>query len=426
MIEKDINWNSQNQSVDDLLADLDDESGIESIKKVRKKTKIALKIKLIWYLSVLMGLFLIILIWWYYFFKLSTKPFYKLNTYEKQYVETIWNLLEMISQNTSNTINVNLNKNSTIQSEQIYSYIKNPWIIFYNKLSFKNKFENDSLKQINNLKKNLDKYQNLLVTYNFFPKELQDVVKNIRLLPILITLNSIKLYTLDYVYIKTNQFYQKIFKPVYTRSTLSTINEKALYKAVVEDILSFKDQWTYIFLKNIYFNYMYDETNYLAKNYFIENFSRKFNKIINERYKHFERIGLQLSKENFKEIYITFIKTIYLKTLELEENEEEFLPVSIQLLSYNPSTEQLNFSIKLMLSSNISDKITAVQLMSDIVTMLRESRLVIGKTITYDNLQVREITKIIWWYKLTFKTASKNFTTSVQPKPMVEVTDESY
>jgi len=140
---------------------------------------------------------------------------------------------------------------------------------------------------------------------------------------------------------------------------------------------------------------MYDETNYLAKNYFIENFSRKFNKIINERYKHFERIGLQLSKENFKEIYITFIKTIYLKTLELEENEEEFLPVSIQLLSYNPSTEQLNFSIKLMLSSNISDKITAVQLMSDIVTMLRESRLVIGKTITYDNLQVREITKII-------------------------------
>ena len=31
MTEKDINWNSQNQSIDDLLADLEDESGTESI-----------------------------------------------------------------------------------------------------------------------------------------------------------------------------------------------------------------------------------------------------------------------------------------------------------------------------------------------------------------------------------------------------------
>jgi len=158
-MEKNINWNMQDQPVDDLLSELEDESGIKSIKKVRKKTKLSLKTKLLWCLAGLLGFFLLILIGGYYFLKLSTQPFNKLNNYEKQYIEIISNLLEMISQKASNTVTISsaLDKTPILQSEQIYSYVKNPWVIFYHKLSFKNRFESNSLKEINNLREKYNK-----------------------------------------------------------------------------------------------------------------------------------------------------------------------------------------------------------------------------------------------------------------------------
>jgi len=53
------------------------------------------------------------------------------------------------------------------------------------------------------------------------------------------------------------------------------------------------------------------------------------------------------------------------------------MPIDVQLLSYDPVTEQLSFSVRLMLSPDMLSKITPVGLMSDVVTLLRESRLII-------------------------------------------------
>jgi len=58
--------------------------------------------------------------------------------------------------------------------------------------------------------------------------------------------------------------------------------------------------------------------------------------------------------------------------------------------------------------------------------LLRESRLIIWKTISYNNVKIRKITKRIWWYKLTFLSTEQKFSTSVQPQIELEVTDRNY
>ncbi len=421
-----------NPEMDDLLADLEDDWGIDSIQKITKtKEKISWKTKLVWYLTLLLIFLIIILGGTYYFFLFSVKPQDNLTLYESMYVNTIKSILLKVFSSSNFSVSVNSKDVPIKQDINIKSYLQNPWILFYDKLKFKELLKNQNYSLIKSNYNDLKKYQNLLVQYKFFPKELQSVVKNIRILPILTTLNSIKLYVTDYVYIKSWLFKQQIFDFVYTRSKFPgkyrLISSNELLDYIESDIQYFKDQGTYEYLKNIYFNYMYTSDDTLANSYFVNNFQNIFADRLNDRYNQFKRIYPFLDKNKFITDYVEFIKNVYARTLNLGKNlESEFLPVDVQLLSYDPKSENLSFSIKLMLSPEISSKIWVIQLLSDIVTLLRESRLIIWKNISYNTVKVKKITKRVGGYKLSFITASQKFVTSVQPKVDLEVTDISY
>jgi len=420
-----------NPEMDDLLADLEDDWGIDPIQKFRKeKQEISLRTKVLGYVSVFLLIIGIFVFGFYYFLSLSLKPKNQFTGFEQQYVKFVKNSILSIFSTSNSTVNMNLAQ-PTITAINLHKYFSDPKTVVYDKLRFKEYFSNQHYQKIQKAYSELKKYQDMLVKYRFFPKELQDIIKDIKVLPILTTLNAIKLYVTDYVYIKAWLFKSQIFDFVYTRSKFPgkywLISFDDLLKYIESDIQYFKDQGAYEYLKNIYFNYMYDSNDTLSNSYFVNKFKNIFFNRLLERYKDFKQKYSNLDKNQFMVDYIELIKNIYSRTLSLQKDSNIWvLPVDVQLLSYNPNSEELAFSIKLMLASEISSKIWPVQLLSDIVTLLRESRLIIGKTISYDNVKVKKITKRIWGYKLNFVSADQKFVTSVQPQVDLEVTDVSY
>jgi len=83
------------------------------------------------------------------------------------------------------------------------NFIDDPSILFYQKQFAKEQFMNKQLNLYNTTLADIKNNQELLVKYKFPPKDLSVLIKNIRMMPILLTLNSIKIYMIDYVYIKT-------------------------------------------------------------------------------------------------------------------------------------------------------------------------------------------------------------------------------
>ena len=425
----------------DMFDDLLDDSGwVESIKNLKiKKQLLSAQTKILWILDAFLLVILIVVIWIYNFLVFVNKPYDQLTPFQTEYTDNIKLLIKkfktIFSKSQISNMNdikwVDFSKKSYTQVENLKKYVNSNDIMFYDKFEFKNKFENSFFDIIPKLNSDLSKYQKLLVKYKFFPNELQAIVKDIKILPILTTLNSIKLYVIDYVYIKWWFFNDKIFNYVYTRNSFLnkywTIDKKMLFKVIINDLKYFKDQWAYIYLKTIYFNYMYDPSDNLAKSYFVDTFKKVFSDHLKRTFLVFKKYIPNLDDSEFEKDYILFISKIYERTLSLQQqSESDILPVDVQLISYNPNTEQLSFLIKIMIPSDISWKTSPVSLFSDIVTLLRKSRLIIWKTIKYNNIKVKEITKRVWWYKFTFLSANQKFTTSVQPKVEVEVSDDNY
>ena len=424
--KKDLN------QVEDLLADLDDEWGIDSIQFHRiEKKPLSKKTKLFIWLFGFLLVIAILLQAVYLFLSLSLKPSNKLNEYEKMYLNVVKSLMVSVLGNTENFEGFS-SKDPLQSAIKLKDYIKNPWVVFYDKLSTKEQIQQTYFNKISKNNQTIKKYQDLLAKYKFFPKELQDIVKDIRLLPILTALNSIKVYVTDYVYIKSWLFSDKIFDYVYQRNNVFvskySISKLQLQKIVENDLQYFKDQGTYLYLQTIYFNYMYFSADKLADSYLVNMFSKVFEKRLEQTYEILSTYySANLSKEQFLKDYISLIKAIYQRTLSLEQQSDvEILPVDVQLLSYNPQTKQLSFSIKLMLSPDLSSKVSPVNLLSNIVNLLRESRLIIGKTIKYNNVKVKKVAKKIGGYKLTFNSIDQTFTTLVQQRVDVEVTDSKY
>jgi len=82
-------------------------------------------------------------------------------------------------------------------------FIDDSSILFYQKQFSKKQFITKQFASYNSILKNVKDNQELLVKYKFLPKDLSILIKDIRMMPILLTLNSIKIYMIDYVYIET-------------------------------------------------------------------------------------------------------------------------------------------------------------------------------------------------------------------------------
>ncbi len=424
------NENNINQNVD-LLEDLMDEwDGIWSIQSSFKKEEITKKTKLLWYLNLFLFILFILILGVYYFIVLTLKPIDSLNDYERYYVNFSKSLLKLVWNTSEFDISLSPSVASIALSSKINTFIKSPSVIFYDKLNFKDAFEKDSYSKISSSFNTYKRYTSLLAKYKFFPQELQNIVQDIRVLPILTTLNSIKLYVTDYVLIKSDLFSDKIFNFVYPRNIFSTryssIPQDILLSTLKEDIQYFQDKWAYIYLTTVYFNYMYNDDD-LSKLFFNKRFIDTFKTRLNYTYKILHSFLPNVDKNQFIGDYVNLIKDVYQRTITLnKEFKTEQLPVDVKLLSYNPKTQKLTFSIKVMLSPEMVSKIDIVQLFSDVVTLLRESRLIIGKDIAYNNLRIKKLIKRVAGYKVTYFTAEQRFQTSVQPKIDIEVTDTKY
>jgi len=441
--EKNINlegnhneWNPDaNADFANLLDDdlLNDGVWVESIDNLRKhKQPITFKTKLLGYLVLILSIISGLIYAVYYFFYLTLQPQDSLNEYQKLYLSFVKkNIVSLIS-NVGSTKSVDsyialkdpLKKE--IELKQIFS---DKSVLFYTKLAMKEQLNKQIYSKLNKFLSEEKKYQNLLIKYKYYSKELEWIVKEIKILPILLSLNSIKVYITDYVFIKSWLFDKKIWSFVYPRSSFawkySNISSLELKKKIIDTLIKLRDTGVAIYLKNIYFNYMYSSDDVLANSYFINEFKINFKKVLDSDYKWFSTYYPNVSKRDFITSYIMLIKSIYDRILSLYNSvDNEFMPVDVQLISYNPNTEQLSFSVKLMLSSEIAAKVTPVILMSNIVTLLRESRLIIWKDIKYDGMQVNQVTKMVWGYKIVYKTTEKKFVSSVQSPVNIEVTDQ--
>jgi len=419
----------------ELLTEWDWVVTLEKLRK-RKRVKLTWKNKFLVFFSVLLSVLLLITYGIYYFFVITLKK--NPTDFDKQYLSLV---KEYVLPYVIWTIKTNknafiINENDTIINSclEIKKYLNNPWIIYYEKTDNKSEFLTEYKNKLEKKYSEINKYKDLLIKYKFLPKELSDLIKDIKIMPILITLNSIKIYITDYVFIKSGLFKEKIFDYVVDRSSFlwkySFISKEQLYDIIVEDIQKFREIWVNIYLKDVLFNYMYDWSDKLIDKYFLNDFYYKFNNLIDNRYEFIKQkdYSNQLdNKTDFISNYVYLLQLIYDRTNNLFNMKELlFMPVDIQLISYDPTTESLTFNVKIILSDDILEKISVVDLASNVVTLLRESRLIMWKDIKFSKIKVNKTTKKVWGYKLTYKTTNLTFTTLVQSNVNVEVTDVSF
>ena len=432
-----LNWQDPTNNVSSDFMD-DDLLGegvwVESINKIKKNVQsLTLKTKILWYLI----FFLLFVTIWVYgvynFFYLTLQPQSSLNKYEKIYLSFVKsNIINLISTvDNSQTIDSYLDLTTPLNKEiRLKHLFSDKSIPFYTKLAMKENLNKQFYSMLDKFLKQRNKYQDLLVKHKYYANELSAIVKEIKLLPIFLSLNAIKIYITDYVFIKSWLFEPKIRSFVRQRSSFAAnytnIPSSEVKNRIVNDLIEFKDLGAYVYLKNIYFNYMYSADDFLANSYFINAFRSKFNDRLLIDYNWFSRYYPYVSKDEFIASYIRLLKSIYDKTISFYNNWESiFMPIDVQLLSYDPVTEQLSFSVRLMLSPDMLSKITPVGLMSDVVTLLRESRLIIWKYIEFKGMKVSQVTKMVGGYKLVYQTIEKRFVSSVQSPINIEVTDQN-
>ena len=442
MSEKETNLDELND-IDNLLDDdLEEWDGITTIKELKKRRVKLTKLNkiLIWLL-----IFWIIIFWIvysvFYYFKMtlsnSRSEFWDMYLkYANKYVLSRFISLKIWE----NKVFDNNNKNIFKRAENMNNYVIDPWIIFYKKKDEKNKFLTKSL---NNLTKKISDIDNLkqdIVKYKYINKDLTKIVKDIKIMPILITLNAIKLYFTDYVFIKIKTFDSNILNDTIQSKIWSDSSLKDfislygnIFKSYVkEDIKKFWEEWVKIYLTNITFNYMYnDDENWwinIWSSVFINKFKNRFQKELKYRYRKIIAYEPNIDEVEFERDYINLIAWIYWKTKTFLDNTDiNLLPINIQLLSYDAKNETLSFSIKLLLWTdvikNTNWKVTVISLATDVISLLRESRLIIWKKISADKMKVSKKTIRIWWKKIFQNTITLNFNTSVQSEVNVEVTD---
>jgi len=392
---------------------------------------------LIVFLSFLL-IFFILLFNINYFFSLSLKTS-NLTESEKNYMNFIYKyIIKTLFQNNTDEWKLKQfdDKSHDINTriKNMNSYIDNKYILFYKKKESQKIFIKDEIALYNKILADIKNNQESLIKYKFLPEELSKFIKDIRIMPILLTLNAIKIYMIDYVYIQTWRFEEEILSSVLSNSSILnefTISEKELEISLVQDIQQIRESWVNLYLQDIKFNYMYDKLdNSLADKYFIDKFYNNFKDIIEKRAEKLW-INIKDSKGNFTNEWIKFIwnyiyliESIYDKTDELFENKDiNQLPVNVNLLSYDPEKQILSFDVEIMLQNQYKAKTSVVEIATNLVSLLRESRLVIGSNIKIDNIKVQQVSENIWWLDITFDKTSLSFNTSVQSKVNVEVTD---
>ncbi len=434
MEEKNINNGIDTDLLDDdLLSDWEWVTSIDKLKK-SKKNNLNLRNKILIFLFIFITIILVLLYSIKSFFDISMKN-EKLTDLETKYIEFIdENILTYFKSQSWISKTFDNKSNDTIDRvKKMDTYIDDPWIIFYQKQDSKDNLINKLTSSYNNNINNIEKNQELLVKYKFLPKELDELLKDIRIMPILLTLNSIKIYMVDYVYIKTWIFDSEILDSIINRSTILNqfaINRTELEVSLRQDIQKLRESWVSFYLKNIKFNYMYSEWNNLINNYFVVKFYENFQNIIDNRaynlWINIKNSNGSLTNEGnrFISSYISLIKNIYDRTNQLFDNQDiNQLPVNVNLLSYDPWTQMLSFNVEIMLEERYNLNTSVIEIATNLVSLLRESRLVIWKNIKMNNIKVQKVTEIIWWSQVTYNKTSLLFNTSVQSDVNVEVTD---
>jgi len=418
---------SSNLLDDDLL----EGDGVTSLDEIRDQEASKWKINKVLYIIVFFLVFVLVLVWWvYYFLKLSSSDS-KLEWYDKDYMDTVDKyIIQNISENTLALSAWSINSKNVSSLKQ---YINDKGVFFYKKQDFLQKYLKEELSKLKRKSKEIESIKKTLVKYRFLPKELSDILKDIKITPILLTLNSIKLYVTDYVYLRTWKFdeyilsYVKKYNPSYSKLD-SKLNWK-LGSMIKEDIENLRELWVKTYLSDIVFNYMYVDPNKFAKvdkfanNYFINNFYNNYKLVIDSRYKKVSKINPKIKKEDFIASYIMILADVYNRTNDLFNTlDSSALPVDINLLNYDPEDQTLSFNVKISLKEWES-RISVVKLATDIITLLRESRLIIWSNINFNNLKVDKLVVRTPNWKKVYDTTNLIFKTSVQNNINVEVTD---
>ena len=425
---------SSDTNTDSLLDDdlLTEWEWVVSLQELRKKEWWKnLKTKILWIASIIMFVIFIWVYGVYYFLELSLSD-ERVEWYDKDYMEFVWkNILS--SEDTYSVLDW-WSSDYNSRTKWMQSYIMNKWVFFYQKKESVKDFVSKEKNKFSKLIRETNNIKQSIVKYKFLPKDLTGVVKNIKLLPILLTLNSIKLYITDYIYIETGRFKTDILSKVENdNKNYSIINNACKWQLpsmIKTDILKLRELWVKTYLNDIVFNYMYvDPSRYMktdtfADKNFIHNFSEQNESVITKRVSVLKKCGLSISKEELQSKYIMILADVYKKTNELFEDDVDLdtLPVDINLLSYEPEKQVLAFNVKISVREWES-KVSVVKLATDIITLLRESRLIIWSTIWFDKLKVSKVvTRTVNWKKV-YDTTNLVFKTSVQDDVNVEVTD---
>lgn len=411
---------------------------VQSIKNLRKKSS------KFWWLRKIIGVFIfiftilaIVLYSVNYFFLISLK-WKDINSFESQYIEFVKsNILKHFDKtDTSESLDSSGEKDYTKRASWMNQYLSNSSIPFYQKNFAKWKFVQDSLLSFNSNNSKLESTKSLLVRYRFLPKDLDYLMKDIRILPILSALNSINIYMIDYVYLQIWKFNRDILLHALRRSSItnefSYINAIQISKFVSEDIQKMWEAWVNFYLKNIKFNYMYsewDSDSFVAR-YYTNEFSRKFWDILNDRIEYLGNLDWSTMRwnkqeqEKFKLHYINLIKDIYSRTNQLIENQEiNNLPISVTLLSYDPQTQMLSFNVKISLEDQYNARVSVIKIATDLVSLLRQSRLILWSDISIKDIKVKQTNKIVWWAKILYHETDLLFKTFVQSDNNIEVSD---
>ncbi len=351
----------------DDLAEGKSSGGLRQFKDRRKKTTVSSSSVFMVVLAVF--LFLAAVIVWFIdiFLNASIKDEWKYTSIEKFIMDKWVMILEkyrtQFKKYPKNDIDSKL---SNIEDRKlaIKKYINDNSILFYDRKKIMNTRTEKEISKISSIDRELKNNQELISKYKYIPKDIEDFIESNKMLEILKVVESIRIYVLGKVYntIKFND---------------STVDESAWKYLVL-----YGEKWVEDYVQNCILNYMTENCEIWASD---NDFGIKLEELIKKKTPN---LNGDISDTVIKR-KIKLLQNAYRKAYkDSNDTEDKLKPIQMLFNNFDPIEWTLSFTLQIRLLDNyLSDKVNHTVIVTDIINLLRESHLILGK-----NIKVNEIT----------------------------------
>lgn len=392
--------NSDTMDID--LDDLAEGKSSEDISQFRsRKKKVTVSAFSIFVIILAVLLFLASIGVWFtdIFLNASIKDKSKYTSTEQFVIDKWVIILEKYRKQFGNKNSNSITVKSTdidIKKDKVKNYINDNSILFYDRKKIRDKWVVTEISNIKLVDNKLKEYQELISKYKYIPQDIEEFIENNKMMDILKVVESIRIYVLWKVYSTIN----------FSDSTVSI--------DAWNDLVLYGEQWVEDYVQNCILNYMTQSCKIGAND---NDFGIKLKAIINKKVPNL--LEHVVSKK------IIDLQKAYEKAyLDSNDTEDKLKPIQMLFNNFNPIEWTLSFTLQIRLLDNyLSDKVNHTIIVTDIINLLRESHLILGKNIKVNTINTEKRKLKIWPVTNIVYETNFNFIIDLQENVQKEIYD---